>query len=94
MAQQRGQVQEFARSSDLQGRGCRGSGRELAQTLELAKQQLQMMHPLADNAWMEIKSNLVAADARVRHLIAKAELERQLLRQAAFTEKKASAAGG
>ena len=70
----------------------------LAQTIELAKGQLQMIHPLPDNARMEIRSNLIAVDARLRHQIAKADLEeRQAGRKAAFEEareRKASAAGG
>jgi hypothetical protein len=59
----------------------------LAQTIELAKGQLQMIHPFPDNARMEIRSNLIAVEARLRHQIAKADLEgRQAGRQAAFEE--------
>ena len=70
----------------------------LAQTIELAKGQLQMIHPLPDNARMEIRSNLIAVEARLRHQIAKADFdERQAGRKAALDlarELRAKAAGG
>ena len=57
----------------------------LAQTIDLAKGQLQMIDPLPNNARMEIRSNLIAVEARLRHQIAKADLEaRQAERKAAF----------
>lgn len=53
----------------------------LAQTIELAKGQIDEMN-IAQNARMEIRSNLIAATARVDYLIAQAErLEREQARQ-------------